>query len=149
MTLAKDEANRTKIATATALRSATGLGASEKDVDTYLKKVYFPQMTQYSDAALAELGPSRERIFKQLIPQAGNASTQQYLIDLTFNVARVLARDNFHPAVRYNAALMLGDLDQQLAAGANPPVPHAKATAELLGTHRARAVQQDSRPRVG
>jgi hypothetical protein len=89
-------------------------------------------MTQYSDAALAELGPSRDRIFKQLIPQAGSSSTQQYLIDLTFNVARVLARDNYHPAVRYNAVLMLGQLDQQLASGANPPVPHAKATAELL-----------------
>lgn len=132
LSLEKDELNRTKIATATALRNPAGLGAAEKDVDTYLKKVYFAQMTQFSDAALAELGPSRERIFKQLIPQAGNASTQQYLIDLTFNVARVLARDNYHPAVRYNAVLMLGDLDQQLASGTNPPVPHAKATAELL-----------------
>lgn len=129
MSVEKSEASRMRIAAETAMRGAAGLGAAEKDVDTYLKKVYFAQMTQYTDTALAELGPARERIFKQLIPQAGNAATQQYLIDLTFNVARVLARDNYHPAVRYNAVLMLGDLDQQLG---NPPVPHAKATAELL-----------------
>jgi hypothetical protein len=132
LTLSKEEVSRTKSATAAALRSATGLGAAEKDVDTYLKKVYFAQMTQFSDAALAELGGMREDMITKLIPQTGNASTQQYLIDLTFNVARVLARDNYHPAVRYNAVLMLGDLDQQLTNGSNPPVPLAKATAELL-----------------
>jgi hypothetical protein len=133
LTLAKTEASRMKIAAEAALRSPAGLGAAEKDVDTYLKKVYFPEMTQYSDAALAELGnKKRAELIKKFIPQAGNASTQQYLIDLTFAFATAVARSNYHPAVRYNAVLMLGELDQQLAAGANPPVPHAKATAGLL-----------------
>jgi hypothetical protein len=89
-------------------------------------------MTQFSDTALAQLGRRREDIFKKLIPQAGSPSTQEYLIDLTFAFARSIARGNYHPSVRYNAVLMLGDLDQQLASGGNPPVPLAKATAELL-----------------
>lgn len=131
-TLPRDESNRIRSVALTALRNPAGLGASEKEVDTYLKREYFAQMTQHSDTDLARLGSRREDIFKKLIPQAGNAATQQYLIDLTFNVARVMARDNYHPAVRYNAVLMLGDLDQQLATGTNPPVPYAKATAELL-----------------
>ena len=129
VTVDKSEAGRMRIAAETAIRGAAGLGAAEQDVDAYLKKVYFAQMTQYTDSALAMLGRLREDLFKKYISQAGNASTQQYLIDLTFNVGRVLARDNYHPAVRYNAVLMLGDLDQQLGS---PPVPHAKATAELL-----------------
>lgn len=132
LTLPREEENRTRTATLAALRSPTGLGAAEKDVNTYLTKVYFAQMTQYSESALAQLGRKREDIFKKLIPQAGSPSTQEYLINLTFAFARSIARGNYHPSVRYNAVLMLGDLDQQLASGSNPPVPLAKATAELL-----------------
>jgi uncharacterized membrane protein YgcG len=40
---------------------------------------------------------------------------------------------NYHPAVRYNAALILGQLDQQAAAAGKPPVPLAAATGDLLG----------------
>lgn len=126
------EANRLKVVFATAVRNPAGFGAAEADVESYLKKSFFPTMTLYTDDALMELAPSRERLFKQMIPQAGNAASQQYLIEMTFNVARVLARGNFHPAVRYNAVLMLGDLDQQLATATAAAVPLGKATQELL-----------------
>jgi hypothetical protein len=48
---------------------------------------------------------------------------------------RVIARDNYHPAVRYNAALILGMLDQQYAGGGanpTPPVPLPAGTNDLL-----------------
>jgi hypothetical protein len=114
-----------------ALRNPAGLGASQEDVDKFLKQYYFPLMTSTSDEALGNLSKGREDLFKY-ITQAASPSTQQYLIDLTLNVARVLARGNYHPASRYNAVLMLGELDQQLGTATAPPVPHAKATQDLL-----------------
>ncbi len=125
------EMNRLKADLTAALRNPAGFGASQQGVDDYLKKGLFPKMTGYSPESLGELAGHREDLFKY-IATAANPSSQQYLIELTFNVSRVLARGDYHPAVRYNAVLMLGELDQQLATAANPPVPHPKATQELL-----------------
>ena len=125
------EINRLKGDLNTALRNPAGFGASQQAVDDYLKKGFFPQMTGTSPESLGELAGRRQDLFKN-IAQAANPSSQQYLIELAYNVSRVLARGNFHPAVRYNAVLMLGELDQQLGTATNPPVPHPKATQELL-----------------
>lgn len=113
---------------ATALRNPAGFGASQADVEKYLKQYYFPLMTSTSPDVLGVLAGERTKLLKQYIPQTVNPTSQQYLIDMTFNVARVLARGNYHPAVRYNAVLMLGELDQQIS----PPVPYAKSATELL-----------------
>jgi hypothetical protein len=111
-----------------AVRNPAGLGSAQADVEKYLKGYHFPKMTLYTAEDLEELGKSREQLFK-LMPQITNAGTRDLLNEIIFTYSRGIARGNFHPAVRYNAVLMLGDLDQQ--AG-NPPVPHAKSTAELL-----------------
>ena len=92
-------------------------------------------MTQYDPNSLRGLGKNRENLLKALrgarVPKA-----QQHLTGLAMNYARVMARDNFHPAVRYNATLILGQLDKQYpVGGANPvtPVVSSTATQELLG----------------
>jgi hypothetical protein len=125
----KPDAAKLKIAFETAVRSPAGIGASQEDVDNYLRGFFFPSMTQTNPDALAEIANLRERLFKMYIGQAGNANTQEYLIGETFKFARGMARNNFHPAVRYNAALILGDLASKVA---DPPVPLKQATEELL-----------------
>jgi hypothetical protein len=130
--LQRTEANQLKVTFETGLRSPSGFGASEADAKKYLTGFYFPMMSQISPESLASLADARKKLFSQYIPQAATAGARDFLTDATFTYARGMARGNFHPAVRYNAVLMLGDLDQQLASGTNPPVPHAKATAELL-----------------
>lgn len=114
-----------------ALRNPTGLGTSQADVESYLKNIYFPSMTLYTADALKDLGKRREQLFKQL-PAVTNAASRDLINEMIFTYARGMARGNFHPAVRYNAVLMLGDLDQQLPSGTTPPIPMAKATQELL-----------------
>ena len=126
------EASRLYPAVAQALRSPAGMGAEQSAVDDYFAKNYLPMMTSYQAEDLADLAKKREKLFKTYIGGASSASTQQHLIELAFKFARFAVRGNFHPAVRYNAALMLGDLDQQLATATTPPVPLPAATTELL-----------------
>jgi uncharacterized membrane protein YgcG len=131
-TLPVDQAaNSLRMSFASAARNPAGLGASQADVEKYLKGYYLPTMSLFTADALKELGKSREQLFK-LLQQVPNAGTRDYINEIIFTYARGMARGNFHPAVRYNAVLMLGDLDQQLASGTTPPVPMPKATQELL-----------------
>jgi hypothetical protein len=125
----KPDAAKLKIAFETAVRNPAGIGASQEDVDNYLRGFFFPSMTQTNPDSLAEIANLRERLFKMYIGQAGNAATQEYLIGQTFTFARGMARNNFHPAVRYNAALILGDLSSKVT---EPQVPLKQATEELL-----------------
>ena len=125
------EANQLKVKVAAALRNPAGFGTDQTAVADYLMKFQFPMMTKYGPDELARLAADRVRHFK-LIAAAANAGSQQFLVDITLKAARVLARDNYHPAVRYNAVLMLGDLDKQLATSTTPAVPLPAATKELL-----------------
>lgn len=103
-------------------------------LDRYFKTYYFPRMTQSNPGSLAELGNNREGLVKLLrgstVPEA-----QVHLTNLTLGVMRVLSRGNYHPSVRYNAALIIGMLDKQYArTGANPapPITLPTATNDLL-----------------
>jgi uncharacterized membrane protein YgcG len=125
----KQGADKLKLAFEAAIRNPAGIGAAQEDVDNYLRGYFFPSMTQTRPDALAEIANLRERLFKQYIGQAGNAATQEYLVGQTFSFARGMARNNFHPAVRYNAALILGDLSSKVS---DPQVPLKQATEELL-----------------
>jgi hypothetical protein len=125
----KPDAAKLKLAFENAVRNPAGIGAAQEDVDNYLRGYFFPSMTRTNPDALAEIANLRERLFKQYIGQAGNAATQEYIIGQAFTFARGMARNNFHPAVRYNAALILGDLASKVA---DPPVPLKQATEELL-----------------
>ena len=120
---------------ATAMRNAAAFGAGGKEkIDSYYKTYYFPIMTQATPEALATLGKNREDLMKQL-RGSGVPRAQDHLTQLTLGVMRVLARDNYHPAVRYNASLILGLLDKKYASSGakpTPPVALPAGTSELL-----------------
>ncbi len=126
------EASRLKTEFNSARKNPAGFGAAEADVESYLKKSFFPSMTLFTDEALMELASSREDLIGNWIPQATNPAVREYLVEQALFFARGMARLNFHPAVRYNAVLMLGGLDQQSATATAPAVPLVKATQELL-----------------
>jgi hypothetical protein len=118
----------------TALNAAS-LGAEQtKIVDDYFKKYYFPMMTSTSPAALGQLAEMRKNLFVRYLDRAGSAATFDYLNSLTFNAMVAVAIGDFHPAVRYNAALVLGQLgDKSLKlSGGAAPKPLAKGTDALL-----------------
>lgn len=115
-----------------AIRNPAGFGADETKVQDYFMKYYFPKMTGTAPEQLAELGDMRDDLFRRYIRATPNPQSQATLTGWALKVATALAQGNYHPAVRYNAALILGDLDQQISDGQNPPVPLPAATVVLL-----------------
>ncbi|MGI9430109.1 MAG: hypothetical protein ACR2NM_15725, partial [Bythopirellula sp.] len=120
---------------AAAMRNAAAFqaGGSQK-IDQYFKTVYFPSMTKFDRASLSGLGKKREDLIK-VLRGATVPAAQQQLTKLTMNAMRVIARDSYHPSVRYNATLLLGKLDQDYpGGGANPtpPVVLTEGTNDLL-----------------
>jgi hypothetical protein len=119
-----------------AIRSQTGFGADAAAVTDYFMKYYFPKMTQTDPDSLAELGDRREDLFARFIRAAKHEQSQTTLTDLSLTVATAISQGSYHPAVRYNAALILGNLDQKYAGGSRndqtPPTPLPAATAGML-----------------
>jgi hypothetical protein len=67
---------------------------------------------------------------------ASNSSKHQFLISAVVDVTKICLNPQFHPACRVNAALLLGELNQQEMSGRgrdiSPPVPLASAREELI-----------------
>jgi len=113
-----------------ALRDPAAFQQNKKALDDYFTKYYFPSMTLPSK--LGGLGKRRENLLK-LLRSTKVPAAQSHLTDLTLKTMRVIARGNYHPAVRYNAVLILGMLDEKVAgAGAAKPVPLPAGANELL-----------------
>ena len=132
-TLKGVEARRMRTPVSQAMKDPSAFQANRQVVDRYLKEYYFPQMTQPSNLGVLE--KLRENLFKQYIRGARVPAASDHVRDLTLTAMRVMARKNYHPAVRYNAVLILGALDEKLPGGGGnptPPVPLPAAAKELL-----------------
>jgi len=129
------DASRTKMQIMQALRNQGAYQQQREKFDPYFKAYLFPKMTIFSAENLAEIAKDRTSLIK-LIQSANDGQAQQYLTNMSLQLAAVIARDNYHPASRYNAVLVLKDLDQRYTSGfgtnATPPVPLPKATEALV-----------------
>ncbi len=125
---------RSQVSTAMGSDSAFQ-GGGKKIIDRYFNAFYFPMMTQTGPTDLSRLGSLREGLFKRYLRGPGVAAGKAHLTGTTLKFMHVVARDSYHPAVRYNATLILGMLEQKPAgSGANPtpPVMLPAGTNELL-----------------
>jgi hypothetical protein len=111
----------------TILRGAGNPSAEDlKVLDDYFMKYFFPSMTAYEPPeVLGQLGTSREWLFTRYINVAKSQAARDHLTSSTLKAMGAIAKGAYHPAVRYNAALIIGQLDQ--ASGA--PLP---AATEIL-----------------
>lgn len=129
------QAKSMQAAVGQAIRDQAGFGTNETTVTDYFSKYYFPKMTLTDSASLADLGDRREDLFRRFIRATPNAASQATLTNLSLKVATAISQGNYHPAVRYNGVLILGNLDRQIAGGRNnptPPIPLPAATEVLL-----------------
>lgn len=114
--------------------------ATDKDRFTdYFQKYYFPAMTQYGPKDLEGLGSLRYDLFSRYLWKTQGKTIQDDLTKLAFQAMQqiVVGRNPpYHPAVRYNAMLVIGMLDEQYAidSGANrrPPKPLPDANKFLV-----------------
>ena len=132
------------------VRTPSRYAADKAKFQEYFTGYYLPEMTQDSPEALAGLGDKRFDLFRKYLWATDNEQLQRELTEIAFSAAKKIAgaaNPPYHPAVRYNAVLILGQLDQQYAietgASRRPPVPLPAAT-ELLTKIVAAAA--DDRP---
>ncbi|QDU26336.1 hypothetical protein ETAA8_14140 [Anatilimnocola aggregata] len=123
--------NQVKTKVMNALRAELPLGENLLLVDRYFNNFEFRTLTQSTPEALEALPKARFDFFKYYIFVCKNQETHQEMIKLTFAMMQQIAMNNFHPVVRYNAMIMIGDLNEQevLRVGATPLLPEPYAAA--------------------
>ncbi len=108
---------------------------SQQEFNAFFENYFFANMTQTSPRKLGEYGKLRNDYFRLYMSNA-RGNLRQQLLKLTFDSMSRIATDNYHPAARVNALLMIGRLDSVRGAsssGGVAPVPYEQALPFLLG----------------
>jgi hypothetical protein len=119
---------------ATVLRNSSAPSADDLQTLSKFFTWYFQSMTGKSPAQLAALGKLRQDLFR-LLNTPGSPVAREHVMGIAIKAMTAFAKGNFHPAVRYNAALVLGQLDKEptgTGANAAAPVPLAASTGALV-----------------
>jgi hypothetical protein len=107
--------------------------ADLKALDDYFLGYFFDDMTNASPAKLGQLAETRRKLFQQYLTAAKNAAARDHVANLTLRKVGTFVVGSYHPAVRYNSALILGQLDQAPATGGGPaPMPDATKALTML-----------------
>ncbi|WP_425616774.1 hypothetical protein NA78x_000429 [Anatilimnocola sp. NA78] len=114
-TLGQFESRKTQVKTRVlnAIRADLPLGENALMVEKYFNNFEFRTLTQTTPEALDALPKARFDFFKYYIFVCKNQETHQEMVRLTFNMMQQIVNNNFHPVVRYNAMIMIGDLNEQ------------------------------------
>ena len=113
---------------ATILRDTNNPGEEEtKLLNEFFMKHIFPSMTVYDPPeALGQIAVVRDQLFTRYINTAKSQGARDYLTSNTLKAMDAIAKGYYHPASRYNAALIIGQLNDASAK----PLP--AATEPLL-----------------
>jgi hypothetical protein len=114
------------------LRSELPLSGPEQlAIDGYFNNFEFKVLTQSTPEDLEQLPKRRFDLFKLYILQVKNSENHKKLIDLTLAMMQQIVMNNFHPLVRYNAMLIIGELNEQevLRVGGSPTLPEPYSAA--------------------
>jgi hypothetical protein len=111
------------------------LSGNQADLEKYLVEYFFPSMTDPKMAG--KLADMRFELTRDLAIATGDA--HQFFVSTIYKQCRTHLSSKYAPAVRYNCALLLGDLNESEANATNgtPPVPFQPALkdlAKLLGS---------------
>ena len=114
------------------------LSANEKEFKEYWTLYYFRRMTQYKPVARMTVDPLGDlrklrRDLVQNIRKSGNAQVHNYMNQMCLKYMSEIAtseNQEFHPAVRYTAIAVVGDLNRKEAvlsgdSAAADPMPEA------------------------
>jgi hypothetical protein len=121
------------------IRSPGTFAQNRAQVEEFFTKFYFPSMTGTTPEELSKLGLARYNLFNNYLWATTDPQFQRGLTDIIYAAMGNIVKPQqppYHPAVRFNAILTIGMLDEQYAqAGASPqpPKPLARATKALTG----------------
>jgi hypothetical protein len=95
-----------------------------RDFSAYYRRFYFPMMTRTSEEDLKGLADERNRFLRDHLENSRSKEAHDVLTALALTELTNVVRGNFHPAVRYNAMLIISSLnDQELVRGSTPRAP--------------------------
>ncbi len=119
------------------LKGTTPLQGNEEKFNAYFKEYVFAQMAPSDPQKLSEIGNDRADFRKRYLSSRVlvNRAATERLNSLAMETMTEIIEGNFHPGVRYNALLLIGDLDQQAGvdgSSGKPPVPLPEASEYLL-----------------
>ncbi|MEE3372788.1 MAG: hypothetical protein VX346_25865 [Planctomycetota bacterium] len=103
--------------------------ADAAQFNAYYTTYYFPRMTRYDPVSLGELAGNRQELLRRL-QSSRNPAAKTALNNLALTEMAKLVTGNYHPAVRYNAMLLVGAINSREGRSTNPvqeplPVPQA------------------------
>ncbi len=132
------ELRRRKSEQAANKRSVFLKGQSNPMFQAYYEKVTIPELTRYDRDSLKDLPNKRQAIMKEFSRSIRNPGIRAFLIkDIFFPELSKIVDGNFHPAVRYNALIMLGDLDEVAGKDrSTPPRPYREVLPFLLAQYQ-------------
>ena len=115
---------------------------SEAIFDEYYKKCVFPEWTDPANFSThgKQAKSLRRRIIKDL-DRAGKGPVYDHFNQLILDQMLEFVKGNYHPATRFNAMLLIGELNTEKPGFNKSPDPLPKALPILLA-----AVQDDSLP---
>ncbi|RIK78929.1 MAG: hypothetical protein DCC67_11080 [Planctomycetota bacterium] len=109
------------------LRDATSLdAAATKELDDFFMGYLYPSMTSTDPVELGQLQEKRGQLFTRYLNTAKSQVARDHVTANTLKAMAAISKGNYHPAARYNAALILGQLEGE------PGKPLAGATEALL-----------------
>ena len=126
-TLASDKVAESKFRTLVqnVLKGSLPLAENQAKFDSYYTWFSFPMMTQTTPEAFKELPERRNRFFRTELEIATSPEAHAHLVDLTLGEMTAIVQDTYHPAVRYNAMLIISSLNDQevVRTGSDKRVP--------------------------
>jgi hypothetical protein len=132
------------------LRGDKPVSGNEAVFDNFFVRYVFARMTLLSEEELASLPSKRDRLFRDYIrpPTTIEPKAHERLVDLTFRTMKDYVSKNYHPAVRYNAMLIIGDLNSREASTStvspSPPEPLAPSARDFMLAEAVNPKQLDS-----
>lgn len=128
--------NQLTILRTAVLRGQQSLADNRDQFRLYYTGYLFPRMTQYSNPEI-DITAIRDEIFSNLRFPNANEAAHAELVNVCLQAARGLAEGDYHPATRYNAMLIIGELNSVEGAVNVPPQPLSAALDVMLGTLRS------------
>jgi hypothetical protein len=148
-------AKKLQSAASQSVRNPASFPTNRAQFEEFFTKHYFPNMTGTTPEDLAALGRNRYSLFRDYLWNTDNQQVQQALTELALVAMGKIVQSKdpppYHPAVRYNAVLILGMLDEQYAREGgtpSPPKPHPRANSALTFIVNTATSQKDDFPPV-
>ena len=109
--------------------------ANASDMQQWFSGYVIPQMAQTDDASLRDLGKNRKAFFRYYLPKDARGQLRNQVLQQIVPAMQKIAEENYHPACRTNAVVLLSQLNSREGDRSTRqlPLPYAPMLPWLNG----------------